>query len=58
MKVEADALKTEMRRRVFWCAYNLDRAAAMTLGRPLGIMDHDIDVQVSSAPLKSIDPMS
>lgn len=35
-----------MRRRVFWVAYNLDRAAAFTLGRPLGIFDGDIDVEV------------
>lgn len=36
-----------MRRRVFWCSYNLDRAVAITLGRPVGINDSDIDVEVS-----------
>jgi hypothetical protein len=45
-KVESDTLKTQMRRRVFWCSYNLDRAAALTLGRPVGIADCDIDVDV------------
>lgn len=46
-KVESDALKAQMRVRVFWCSYNLDRAAAVTLGRPVGIADCDIDVDVS-----------
>jgi len=46
-KTESDVLKTQIRRRVFWCSYNLDRAAALTLGRPVGIADCDIDVDVS-----------
>jgi Fungal specific transcription factor domain len=45
--VESNFLKTEMRRRVFWCSYNLDRAVAVTLGRPMGIADVDIDVEVN-----------
>ncbi|KAH8883212.1 transcriptional regulatory protein GAL4 [Thozetella sp. PMI_491] len=45
-KVELNMLKTQMRRRVFWCAYNLDRAVAITLGRPVGITDSDIDVEL------------
>ncbi|KAL3295207.1 flavin-binding monooxygenase [Colletotrichum asianum] len=43
-KVESNTLKTEVRRRVFWCSYNLDRACAVTLGRPVSITDEDIDV--------------
>lgn len=43
-KVESDTMKSEMRRRVFWCSYNLDRAAAVTLGRPVGISDNVITV--------------
>ncbi|KAJ5289210.1 sterigmatocystin biosynthesis monooxygenase stcW [Penicillium angulare] len=46
MKMESNPLKTQLRRRVFWCAYNLDRACAVTLGRPVGIMDSDIDVDL------------
>lgn len=46
LKVEADVLKVQMRLRVFWCCYNLDRAVAVTLGRPVGIADSDIDVEV------------
>jgi hypothetical protein len=46
-KVESDLLKSQTRVRVFWCSYNLDRAAAVTLGRPVGIADCDIDVDVS-----------
>ncbi|KAI1375622.1 transcriptional regulatory protein GAL4 [Hypoxylon crocopeplum] len=44
-KVEHNVLKSQMRRRVFWCSYNLDRAVAITLGRPVGINDSDIDVE-------------
>lgn len=44
--VESNVVKTQIRRRVFWCSYNLDRAVAVTLGRPTGIADHDIDVEV------------
>jgi hypothetical protein len=47
--VEPDHIKSELRKRVFWCSYNLDRAVAITLGRPVGIADHDIDVDVSRA---------
>jgi len=43
-RVESNPLKTEMRRRVFWSSYNLDRASAVTLGRPASISDYDIDV--------------
>lgn len=43
-RVESNPLKTEIRRRVFWCSYNLDRASAVTLGRPASISDYDIDV--------------
>ncbi|EOD47741.1 putative fungal specific transcription factor protein [Neofusicoccum parvum UCRNP2] len=38
-----DFLTAEMTKRVFWVAYDMDRAAAFTLGRPFGIMDKDID---------------
>lgn len=44
--MESNTLKTQMRRRVFWCSYNLDRACAVTLGRPVGITDGDIDVEL------------
>lgn len=46
-KVESDVLKSQIRNRVFWCSYNLDRAAAVTMGRPVGVADCDIDVDVS-----------
>ncbi|EXJ82089.1 hypothetical protein A1O1_08158 [Capronia coronata CBS 617.96] len=47
-KMKPDLVKDELRKRVFWCAYNLDRAVAITLGRPVGITDHDIDVEFPS----------
>ncbi|EXJ84041.1 hypothetical protein A1O3_04708 [Capronia epimyces CBS 606.96] len=45
-KMKSNSLKVELRKRVFWCSYNLDRAVAITLGRPVGIADHDIDVEL------------
>lgn len=49
----ANALTKEMRRRVFWVAYNIDRAAAMTLGRPISLQDSDINVDVRVVPVSS-----
>lgn len=43
-QLDHDFLREQIRRRVFWVAYNLDRMAAVTLGRPFGIVDEDIDV--------------
>ncbi|CAI6095303.1 unnamed protein product [Clonostachys chloroleuca] len=45
VKLDSNPLKTQMRRRIFWCSYNLDRAISVTLGRPQGITDNDIDVE-------------
>lgn len=42
----ADPLTREMSKRIFWVAYDIDRAAALTLGRPFGISDQMIDVEV------------
>lgn len=36
----------ETRRKVWWCVYGLDRCLAVQLGRPLGIDDNDIDVDM------------
>lgn len=36
----------QMRRRVFWDCYHLDRMSSSTLGRPFGIADSDIKVQL------------
>ncbi|KIW45567.1 uncharacterized protein PV06_03948 [Exophiala oligosperma] len=42
----ADPLTREMSKRIFWVAYDIDRAAALTLGRPFGISDQMIDVEL------------
>lgn len=39
-------VEEEMAKRVFWSLYNLDRLIAATLGRPLGISDEDISVDL------------
>jgi hypothetical protein len=36
----------EMRKRVFYSLFNLDRLVAATLSKPLAIADDDIDVEV------------
>jgi hypothetical protein len=40
-------LETEMRRRIFWSCYCLDRQVSIILGRPFAISDRDIDADVS-----------
>lgn len=39
-------VEEEIAKRVFWSLYNLDRLIAATLGRPLGIADEDISVDL------------
>jgi hypothetical protein len=41
-----DPSLAEMSRRCFWVAYDIDRVAAFTLGRPMGIPDDSIDVEL------------
>ncbi|KAG8820684.1 hypothetical protein FRC17_010075 [Serendipita sp. 399] len=36
----------ETRRKVWWCVYGLDRCLALQLGRPLGVDDSDVDVDL------------
>ena len=42
----ASLVEEEMAKRAFWSLYNLDRLIAVTLGRPLGIADEDITVDL------------
>ncbi|KAJ4152129.1 hypothetical protein NW765_017638 [Fusarium oxysporum] len=37
-------LEAEMRKRLFWSLYTMDRSVSKSLGRPLGIQDADISV--------------
>ncbi|KAF2166688.1 hypothetical protein M409DRAFT_23318 [Zasmidium cellare ATCC 36951] len=39
-------LHKEMRKRIFWCAYAIDRNISIALGRPPAIRDADIDVDL------------
>ena len=36
----------EMRKRLFWSCYTMDRQVSIPLGRPFAISDQDIDVQL------------
>lgn len=46
-RFRADALSKEISKRCFWVAYDLDCVASFILGRPKGIPDIAIDVEVS-----------
>ena len=41
-----NALELDMRRRVFWCTYEMDRLLSQLLGRPPAIPDGFINVSV------------
>ena len=43
--VSIKPLEKQIRRKVFWSVYSLDRMLAMTLGRPIGIEDSDCDAE-------------
>jgi hypothetical protein len=43
---QLDALELDMRRRLFWCAYKMDRLMSQSLGRPPSIPDGFINVSV------------
>lgn len=40
------SLGEEMRKRIFWSCYCLDRQVSIILGRPFAVSDRDIDVEV------------
>ncbi|WVQ92957.1 hypothetical protein IAU59_000018 [Kwoniella sp. CBS 9459] len=42
---QSDPIGCEMRSRVFWSIYTLDRLVSAALGRPLSISDDEIDVE-------------
>ncbi|CAH7687047.1 fungal-specific transcription factor domain-domain-containing protein, partial [Phakopsora pachyrhizi] len=41
-----DPFTEEMRKRVWWSVYSLDRTMAMQLGRPIAIRDKEIDTEL------------
>lgn len=45
-RMHTDPLTAELSRRCFWVAYDIDRVAAFILGRPMGIPDDSIDVEM------------
>lgn len=51
-----DPLTKEISKRCFWVAYDIDRVASFILGRPAGISDNAIDVEVLQRPLRSRNP--
>ncbi|KAK8858741.1 hypothetical protein IAR55_002970 [Kwoniella newhampshirensis] len=51
---QLDALELDMRRRLFWCTYKMDRLLSQSLGRPPSIPDGFINVPLPS-PLHDVD---
>ncbi|WVQ73386.1 hypothetical protein IAR50_002957 [Cryptococcus sp. DSM 104548] len=45
---QLDALELDMRRRLFWCTYKMDRLLSQSLGRPPSIPDGFINVPLPS----------
>ncbi|KAK7180854.1 fungal specific transcription factor domain-containing protein [Paraphaeosphaeria sporulosa] len=46
---QRDPRDLELRRRIFWSCYCLDRLTSMLLGRTFAISDHDINVELPSS---------
>ncbi|WVW84848.1 hypothetical protein I302_106883 [Kwoniella bestiolae CBS 10118] len=51
---QIDSLELDMRRRLFWCTYKMDRLLSQSLGRPPSIPDGFINVPLPS-PMHDID---
>ncbi|CDK30000.1 unnamed protein product [Kuraishia capsulata CBS 1993] len=47
-KTQYDAYTMDMRRRLFWCCYSLDRQVCVYLGRPFGIPEESVHVPFPS----------
>lgn len=45
-RIYSSQIEEEMAKRAFWSLYNLDRLISSTLGRPVGIADEDISVEL------------
>ncbi|EIM91702.1 uncharacterized protein STEHIDRAFT_106439 [Stereum hirsutum FP-91666 SS1] len=44
-RLSLSGLEKEIRRRIWWCVYGLDRVLSIALGRPAGTYDDDSDVE-------------
>lgn len=44
----------QLRTRVFWCVYTIDRLLSTLMGRPLGLMDEQCDLRVSCTHTVSV----
>lgn len=56
---EHDLLQEQLRRRVFWVCYMMDRYSSITLNRPFAISDDDIEVgMVADADDEYLDEMN
>jgi transcription factor-like protein len=49
INLSSSVLKLELRKRAFWCAYQMDCVSSINLGLPLGLPIHELDTEVSMA---------
>lgn len=47
ISTSVSSFEREMRTRIFWVIYSIDRILATTLGRPIGLRDEGCDLRVS-----------
>lgn len=48
----------ELRRRLWWCVYSLDRLVSTCVGRPFGISDEVVSTQVGGSNIPSLNLLS
>lgn len=48
INLRTNVLRLELRKRVFWCAYQMDCVSSVNLGLPLSLPIQEVDTEVSS----------
>ncbi|KAF9874439.1 major facilitator superfamily transporter [Colletotrichum karsti] len=52
MNLRTSVLRLELRKRVFWCAYQMDCAASVNLGLPLSLPIQEVDTEEQLSSLR------
>lgn len=47
INLRTNILQLELRKRAFWCAYQMDCAASVNIGLPLSLPIEEVDTEVS-----------
>ncbi|KAH7227308.1 fungal-specific transcription factor domain-containing protein [Fusarium oxysporum] len=54
LNLRTNSLKLELRKRVFWCAYQLDCASSINLGLPLSLPIAEVDTESYQAQVSAL----